>query len=215
MLQNLKALYGRKLGATDGAIGHVKDFYFDDQNWAVRYVVADTGSWLPGRLVLIAPHAFGRFHSDGKHLCVNLTRQQIEDCPSIESHKTVSRQYEEEYYRHYGWPFYWQGSALWGMSGFPVSALPDEMLLAGQDAPVSPEPEIADAHLRNTQALRDYHVAAGEKSIGHIHDFLMDSQNWAITHLVVKTGVWLPGKEIHIPVSHVIRISYETSTVLI
>jgi hypothetical protein len=42
----------------------VKDFYFSDQQWAVRYVVADTGSWLLDRLVLISPHAFGDFHQD-------------------------------------------------------------------------------------------------------------------------------------------------------
>ena len=55
MLRSIKQLHGAKLGASDGEIGHVKDFYFDDQNWAVRYVVADTGSWLPGRQVLISP----------------------------------------------------------------------------------------------------------------------------------------------------------------
>ena len=45
-LQNTKELYGNKLAALDGDIGHVKDFYFDDKNWVVRYLVADTGSWL-------------------------------------------------------------------------------------------------------------------------------------------------------------------------
>ena len=109
MLRIVKELYGAKLGASDGEIGQVKDFYFDDQNWAVRYVVADTGSWLAGRKVLISPHAFGSLHRAGKLLLVNLTRKQIEDSPSIESHKPVSRQYEEEYYRYYGWPYYWQG----------------------------------------------------------------------------------------------------------
>ena len=128
MLQSLKWMYGDKLGASDGEIGHVKDFYFDDQNWAVRYVVADTGSWLPGRQVLISPHAFGSLHQAGKVLLVNLTRKQIEDSPSIESHKPVSRQYEEEYYRYYGWPYYWQGDGLWGMSGFPILELPAKPL---------------------------------------------------------------------------------------
>jgi hypothetical protein len=66
MLQSIKQLYGNKLGASDGDIGHVKDFYFDDQNWAVRYLVADTGSWLPGRQVLLSPHAFGSLHQAGK-----------------------------------------------------------------------------------------------------------------------------------------------------
>ena len=58
MLRSIKQLYGDKLGASDGEIGQVKDFYFDDQSWTVRYLVADTGSWLPGRQVLISPHAF-------------------------------------------------------------------------------------------------------------------------------------------------------------
>lgn len=104
MLQSIKQLSGKKLGASDGDIGHVKDFYFDDQTWAVRYVIADTGNWLPGRQVLISPYAFGGLHQAEKVLRVNLTRKQIENSPAIESHKPVSRQYEEEYHRYYGWP---------------------------------------------------------------------------------------------------------------
>src|SRR5579862_6064857 len=103
MIQSIKQLYGAKLGAVDGEIGHVKDFYFDDQNWTIRYLVADTGSWLSGRQVLISPHALGRLDQGEKILRVNLTRKQIEDSPSIASHKPVSRQYEEEYYQYYGW----------------------------------------------------------------------------------------------------------------
>jgi hypothetical protein len=61
MSRTIKQLLGDQLGASDGDIGHVKDFYFDDKSWAVRYVVADTGSWLPGRQVLLSPHSFGSF----------------------------------------------------------------------------------------------------------------------------------------------------------
>src|SRR5271166_7199683 len=101
MLRSIKQLYGEKLRASDGEIGHVNDFYFDDQKWVVRYAVVDTGSWLSGRQVLIAPHAFGNLDQHRSLLLVNLTRQQIEYSPSIESHKPVSRQYEEEYSRYY------------------------------------------------------------------------------------------------------------------
>ena len=101
MLRSIKELYRDKLGSSDGEIGHVKDFYFDDQSWAVRYVVADTGLWLTGRQVLLSPHAFGSFHQDGDCLLVNLTRAQIEKSPPIESHEPVSRHYENEYYRYY------------------------------------------------------------------------------------------------------------------
>jgi hypothetical protein len=40
MLRNIKQLYGEKLGASDGEIGLVKDFYFDDEKWAIRYIVS-------------------------------------------------------------------------------------------------------------------------------------------------------------------------------
>lgn len=211
MLQSIKQLYGHKLGASDGDIGHVKDFYFDDQNWAVRYVVADTGAWLPGRLVLLSPHAFGTLHLAGSLLLANLTRKQIEDSPPIESHKPVSRQYEEEYHRYYGWPYYWQGSGLWGLSGFPMLGLlpeihrPDEL-----DTLEQPEP--ADAHLRSTQAANGYHVQAHNGPVGHVHDFMIDTQSWAICEVVIKTGHWLSGRDLHLPTGTVERISYDDST---
>ena len=103
MLHSIQQRYGERLRAFDGEIGHVRDFYFDDENWAVRYLVADTGRWLTGRLVLISPHALGHLYPNGKVLLVNLTRRKIEESPSIDEHKPVSRQHEEEYHRHYGY----------------------------------------------------------------------------------------------------------------
>src|ERR1017187_1263842 len=215
MLQSIKQLYGNKLGASDGEIGHVKDFYFDDRNGAVRYVVADTGSWLAGRQVLISPHAFGSLHQAGKVLRVNLARKQIENSPSIESHKPLSRQYEEEYYRYYGWPYYWQGDGLWGMSGFPILELPPKPLPGGQMAAIDSQHKRADAHLRSTQAVNGYHLKASDGVIGHVCDFMMDDQSWAIRQLVVKTGHRFFGKEVQIPTRKVDRISYPDSTVLV
>jgi len=215
MLRSIKQLYGDKLGASDGEIGHVKDFYFEDQNWVVRYVVADTGSWLSGRKVLISPHAFGSLDRTGKLLLVNLTRKQIEDSPSIETHKPVSRQYEEEYYRYYGWPYYWQGDALWGMSGFPILELPPKPLPAEPAAASGHGPDRADAHLRSTQAVNGYNIQASDGTIGHICDFVMEDQIWAIDQLVIKTGHRFSGKEVQIPTSKVDRISFEESTVFV
>ena len=215
MLQSVKQLYGVKLGASDGEVGHVKDFYFDDQNWAIRYVVADTGAWLPGRKVLISPHAFGSLDPAGKFLSVNLTRKQIEDSPSIDSHKPVSRQYEEEYYRYYGWPFYWEGSGLWGMSGFPILELPPKALPSEPATFIGPQPERADAHLRSTQAVSGYHLQASDGIIGHVCDFLMEAQSWAIGQLVIKTGHRFSGTEVLVPTREVNRISYPDSTVFV
>src|SRR5688572_11619389 len=102
MLRKATDLMGLKLGARDGEIGRVKDFYFDDQTWTVRYLVADTGTWLTGRRVLISPFAFEGLDPEHKHINVKLTREQIERSPSIDEHKPVSRQFESDYARHYG-----------------------------------------------------------------------------------------------------------------
>ncbi len=213
MLRSIKQLCGDPLGASDGEIGRVRDFYFDDRNWAVRYLVADTGAWLPGRQVLISPHALGHLDPAENILRVNLTRKQIEDSPSIAAHKPVSRQYEEEYYQYYGWPSYWQGDGLWGLSDFPILEPPAKPRAGKSAAPNGAPPESDDAHLRSANAVNGYHLRAGDDAIGHVCDFMMDPHGWAIAELVIKTGHRLSGKEVLLPVRSVDRISYEDSTV--
>jgi uncharacterized protein YrrD len=215
MLRSINQLYGDELRATDGEIGHIKDFYFDDQNWAVRYVVVDTGSWLSGRLVLISPHVFTNFDLDGVCRGVNLTRKQIENSPDFDSEKPVSRQYEDEYYRYYGWPTYWQGGGLWGIGTYPIVAPPrEERPEAAASEPISSS-ERNHSHLRSTQALNGYHIQTDEGAIGHVIDFIVDHETWAICHLVVETGHWYSGKEIVISPTQINRISYDESKVFV
>ncbi|MGA3008093.1 MAG: PRC-barrel domain-containing protein [Opitutaceae bacterium] len=210
MLQNIKELYGNKLAALDGDIGQVKDFYFDDKAWVVRYLVANTGTWLTGRLVLLSPHAFGKLDHYQKTLHVKLLKKQIEDSPAIESHQPVSRQYEIEYYRYYGWPDYWNGGAMWGVGGYPQVTPPSK------DKREAPLPDHRDdKHLRSAQAITDYHIQTTDGPIGHVSGFMVDDRSWAIRELAVETGHWYSGKEILISPGKVERISYEDSTVFV
>jgi len=213
MLRSIKQLYGEKLAAADGDVGRVKDFYFDDARWAVRYVVVDTDHWLAGRLVLISPHAFGNFYQSGDRLLVELTRKQIENSPPVGSHKPISRQYEEEYYRYYGWPGYWNGLELWGGAGYPVVPPPPGPLPGGGDSGRSPNSD--DSHLRSTKGVAGYHIQTGDGPIGHVIDFIIDDRNWAVRHLVIETGHWYSGREIVIEPADIQRISYDESTVFV
>jgi sporulation protein YlmC with PRC-barrel domain len=212
MTQSIKQLYGNKLGATDGEIGHIKDFYFDDRNWAVRYLIADTGAWLPGRKVLIAPYALGALYQAGKLLIVNQTRKQIEDSPAIETHRPVSRQFEEEYYQYYGLPYYWQGEGIWGMSGFPIIEAPPKQTA---NTVIGPRQDNADNHLRSTEAVMGYNLQAENGNVGHIIDFVMNDKSWVIEQLVVRIGHRLSGKEVLIDTKKVQRISYPDSTIYV
>ena len=214
MLLNIKQMYGAKLSALDGEIGHVSDFYFDDQHWAVRYVVADTGFWLSGHLVLISPHAFRKFDQDCHRLFVSLNKAQIENSPPIESHKPISRQYEEEHYCYYGWPPYWQAGEMWGHGGFPLDP-PPHIQPSEKSAQSGVLHHGCEAHLRSTKALRGYHIETSDGEIGHVTDFMVDDEKWAICQLVVQTGHWYSSKEIIISPRNITRVSYEESMVFV
>ena len=94
--------------------GKVNDIYFDDRHWTVRYLVVNTGNWLTGRKVLLAPYALVAVNADEKNIVANLTKKQIEDSPSLDTDKPVSKQFESDYYGYYGWPTYWYGPYSWG-----------------------------------------------------------------------------------------------------
>ena len=183
MLNDAKTLAGYTLQSHDGEIGKVKEFYFDDQHWAVRYLVADTGNWLSGRQVLISPYALSGVDKDEKRIVVDLTSAQIENSPSLDTDKPVSKQFEEQYYKFYGWPMYWGGSYMWGLS--PLIArngyTPRASSTGGK--PWSPT-------LRSTHDVSGYNIKASDGEVGHVDDFVIDDENWAIRYLVIDTRNW-------------------------
>lgn len=211
MIRNIKDLHDKKLAASDGDIGHVSDFYFDDMTWAVRYLVANTDALMDGRRVLLSPHAFGKLVKTGDVLTVNLTCEQIKNSPSFNSHIPVSRQYEEEYYQYYGWPSYWIGGGMWGISDMPVAA----MLEVPETTHHHGHQQREDVHLRSTNAMDGYHIQATDGPIGTVIDFVMDDESWVIRELIVETGHWYAGKKIFIASSKIERISYDDSKVFV
>jgi hypothetical protein len=211
MLQNIKELYGNKLAALDGEIGLVKDFYFNDKTWMIRYLIADTEPWLPTRLVLLSPHAFGKWDEHEKILHVRLSKKQIENSPPLESHMPVSRQYEIAYHRYYGWPAYWDAGGLRASAGYPEVPSPSTEDMEAH----LPLRLRKDKHLRSTQAITGYHIQTVDGAIGRVSGFLADDHSWAIRDLVVETGHWYKNKEILISPSKIGRISYEESKVLV
>lgn len=175
----------------------------------MRYLVVDTGIWLPGRQVLLSPHALSGAHLAGKTVRLNLTRKQIEDSPAIEWYQPVSRQFEEAYYRYYGWPSYWQDDGLWGMSRFPFSKRTTKPRLNRRAATLVPSPKPAAARLRSTREAKGYHLQASDGRSGHVSDFLVDAKSWAIRQLVIQTGQRASDREMRIPINKVDGIRYD------
>lgn len=98
---------GYAIHASDDTIGSVDDLLVDEAGWVVRYVVVDTGNWLPGRKVLISPRWVQAISWEDREVRVNLTRAQIEGSPEYDPDAPLGREYEDALHRHYGSTGYW------------------------------------------------------------------------------------------------------------
>jgi uncharacterized protein YrrD len=193
MLHKFLRVHGIPVHATDGDIGTVHDLYFDDQHWAVRYLVVNTGAWLLDRRVLISPMSVVKEWNVAK-LPLTITKDQVRNSPVPETHPPRSRQYETSLLRHYGYPLYWGGSAVWGAYGYPAA------LLAGAPPEPVPVPPVAedpgDQHLYSVGDVIGYHLHATDGEIGHVDDFLIDDRTWRIAYLEIDTSNWIGGRSV-------------------
>jgi PRC-barrel domain protein len=197
MLRSMTDLKGFTIGATDGDMGHVEAFYFDDTSFTVRHLVVKTAGWLSGRKVLVSPIALRDVDWDGRRINVALSKGQVEQSPPIDAEEPVSRQQEVEYYGYYGYPFYWAGPYLWGAYQYPVPPTGARSSLEQEERPASwSERKDGDPHLRSSGNVIGYHIAATDGDIGHVEDFLVDDTTWAIRYMVVDTSNWWFGKKV-------------------
>lgn len=213
MLMTSKSLRGYHLHAVDGDIGKAYDFYFDDHSWTIRYLVADTGRWLPGRLVLLSPASFGSVDHHRGAVDVKHTRDEIERSPSIDTDRPVGRQRELEMARYYGWPMYWvppTGDWVSATAAVPTAA-EIEMKKARSTVAAAEEPP-PDPNLRAMREVINYHVEASDGRIGHVEDFVFDDTDWRIHYVVVDTRDWWPGKKVALAPVWVLGISWDSAS---
>jgi sporulation protein YlmC with PRC-barrel domain len=189
----MKDMEDYTVGATDGIIGRVKDFYFDDETWVIRYLVVETGDGSPQRRVLISPIGIGQSNWSEKILPVALTCAQVKGSPDIDTDKPVSRQHEMGYLGYYGYGAYWGGGGLWGAGIYP-----DELQagLQRQVASTDGRQQGDDVHLRSGNEIMRYYVHASDGDIGHVQGLMVDEKSWAIRYIIVNTSNWWLGHKV-------------------
>jgi len=225
MLRSMKDLQDCAIGATDGVIGHVKDFYFDDEAWVIRYLIVDTGTWLSSRKVFISPIAIGRPNWTEKVLPVSITKEQVKNSPDIDTDKPVSRQHEIRYLGYYGYPDYWGGGALWGGGLYPdlmltgyggLDSTPDAARPKAEEANArvyEARHQDGDPHLRSSNAVIGYDVEATDGDIGHVQGLLVDEETWAIRYIIVNTSNWWLGHQVLIAPQWIREVNWADRTV--
>lgn len=211
MLRNTNDLKGLAIQGTDGEVGTAREFYFDDDSWAIRYLIVETGGWLGGKQVLISPRSISDIDWQNRRVDVALTKSQVEHSPNIDTKLPVSRQHEANYLKYYGYPYYWGGPYLWGPDYYPSGLIvrPEEpqhsMLLSNA----------ADSHLRSIDTVVSYHIEAIDGGIGSVNGFIFDDESWAIRYIEAVTHNWWPGKDVLFSPAWIKRISWSESKVYV
>lgn len=215
MLRSTNEFIGSTIEARDGDIGRCHDFLFDEGQWTIRYLVADTRKWLPGRKVLISPYQFGPPESGTHHQSfrVDLTREKIKESPPVDTDVPVSRLYELEMARFYNNRPYWVGDGMWGMGYFPV---------ATEQEPLPPEEwerhaeelrRIEQHHLRSISEVSGYELKATDGGVGKLSDFIVETGSWTIRWAVIDTGGWLSGDRFLISPEWITDVDWHDRTV--
>lgn len=189
MLWSIKSLRGYTIKAVDGEIGKTEDFFIDDQQWILSYVVVNTGAWLVGRKVLLSPIAFHQPEWTSHCFPIELTKEQVKNSPDVDLEQPISRQHQEELHNYYDWPYYWaMRRSLHPEPIPPVSS------------PASSNPQLhaqkaRNSHLRSTQEVIGYHIQTTDGDLGHIEDFIVEDELWLIRYVAINTNNWGMGKK--------------------
>ena len=97
-----KQLTHFSIHALDDKVGGIRDILFDDETFTVRYLVADTNTWLSlSRKVVISPISVKQLDEDSESVHINMTVDTLKNSPSIDEHKPVSREYEENLFKYF------------------------------------------------------------------------------------------------------------------
>lgn len=225
MLHTLSDLKNLAIHASDGDIGLIKDFYFDDKQWVIRYLVVETGSWLFSKKILLSPISIKELNQEDKTLTVSISRAQVKNSPDVDSEKPVSKQYEVDFMGYYGYPYYWGKTGLWGNEGSPNMISPGYYSVAPQPDDFGAPDKFADVnaalsrdtdhHLRSSDAVTGYHLDAIDGELGHLQGILIDIDTWAIRYLIINTSNWWLGHLVLIAPKWIKEVSWPTSKIYV
>lgn len=205
--------------ASDGDIGSVSEFYFDEEHFYLRYLVVNTENFLFRNLVLVSPISFTNINFEEKIIKLKITKKELEDSPGLDSVDVISRKYEKDYNNHFAWPYYWSAensaSAI-GPYGMPwgyynqLGRAPRRTGEVNSDLVRNTD----DSNLRSSREVRSYSVKGiGNEEFGHIQGFILDPNTLALKFVIIDTIHFLPSKHVLLRPEWIEEISWESKTV--
>jgi hypothetical protein len=192
VLEPLSRLRRYRIATPSLALGRPEDFYFDDRRWTVRYVVATAGRWRTRRRVLVPAAAVRGLDPPRRRLRADLRRGWVAAASTPETDPPVSRQLEVELEECAGLVADWSQPLVL-----------ERATRAGR----------GDRHLRSAAEVAGYHLHTTDGQLGHVADFLVETDSWVIRYLIVTTRDWRPGKRVLLPPGWVTAVSWGDAAV--
>jgi uncharacterized protein YrrD len=202
MLLSLKKLHGFRVLATDGHIGWVNDFLFDDESWSIQYLMVDTGMWISRRKAIPIPFVLGEAESQTNSLYVDLSKEKIRKSPDIDLKTPITRQKELEIHSFYGWTPYWIRGGNHGMNVISQKQ-------------TSPEMKKRNTNLRRTKEVAGGRILGTDGEIGQAEDFIIDDSIWAIRCIVVETRNECQGKQVLLSPDWIKKVDWVKPKILV
>ncbi len=220
MMHTLNDLDDFVIHATDGHIGKVKDFYFDDRRWVIRYLVVEIGSASKSHKVLLSPAVIKHLNREDKTLTVDMSVSEINASPHIDTERTAAMQYEIDYLSYYGYAFYWGNNLQSSLSsldeagdisGQTLNSDAQDIFLAIDSA----RRMYGDRHLRSCYEIVDYHIQALDGEIGHLESILIDEDTWTVQYCIANTSNWWLGQQVLITPQAIKDISWGSTKIYV
>ena len=224
MMYTLSDLDNFSIHALNGQIGSVKDFYFDDRRWVIRYLVVEVSSASNSYKVLLTPAVIKHLNLAHKTFAVDMSIEEIQNSPRIEIGRSASMQYEIDYLSYYGYAFYWGNNLRSSPSSLEdfTSSTPNDFV-----AQITTKTEdvfvaidgvrrmYGDRHLRSFHEIVDYRIHATDDEIGHLQSVLVDEDTWTIQYCVADTSNWLFGHQVLITTQAIKDISWGSTKIYV
>lgn len=218
MLRKMSALQNFNLRGVNGDLGKVTDFYFDQHQFILRYIIIDTGSWLKDEQTIISTEVIKNIDYQNKLINTDLEAEKIESAPSPDKNKPVSKAVEEKLSKYFNWPLYWisdhstAGPTI--LAGSPMREKLYDFQNIIDEKSLNTEDEV-ESNLRSFKEVKNYHIKAENKEFGYLKDLFVDEDNWQIRYLLIDTRNFFPGKKILIAPSWIQNISWDKEKIYI
>lgn len=211
MLKPLSDYSGLILKTVDDEdIGEVKDFYFDDETWTVRYMIVSSEKGD----ILISTFSVREFDRLSKSLKSNLSAKKVISAPRADLVRPVSKLEEERLANYYGWPMYW----VWGGATSGVGMYPPEAISSANTPEINEyyqkqyqelQAKIEKSTLRSYKEIIHYGIDTGNEKFGQVEDLLVDDDTFKIRYVVIDTIRFFPSKNVLVASEWIEDVSWD------